>query len=103
MPTSINVTAGDLARFQCNHSTAYSIAWRVNDTSLSILALTTITSRSIRFPDGGFVYELTILALSDYNQTSVECMAFLNQSTAEYVHTPRAMLLIQGIPLVLLP
>ena len=89
------MTVGEQATFYCNHSATSSIAWRVNQTSLSRLNLETITGKTIRYSGGGFVHELTILALAEYNQTTVECVAYIaDRSLPEY--TARAILLIQG-------
>ena len=96
IPSSVNVTIGEQAVFYCNHSTTQDIAWRVNETSLSVLNLPTITTRRIRPQDSvGFVHELTIQALAEYNQTSVQCLAYVSESPAEF-SMPRAEILIQG-------
>lgn len=96
VPSSLNVTIGEQALFYCNHSTTQDIAWRINDTSLSVLNLPTITTRRIRLQDSpgdSFVHELAIQALMEYNQTSVQCLAYIG-SSPEY--SPEATVLIQG-------
>ena len=92
------MTIGDQAIFYCNHSATQDIAWRVNETSLSVLNLPTITTRRIRLQDsvgGGFIHELSIQALAEYNQTSVQCLAYISGSSAE-LSMPGARILIQG-------
>lgn len=95
-PSSLNVTIGEQAVFYCNHSATQDIAWRVNETSLSVLNLPTITTRRFRPQDSlGFIHELTIQALAEYNQTSVQCLAYISGSPAE-LSMPRANMSIQG-------
>lgn len=92
------MTLGEPAVFYCNHSATQDIAWRVNDTSLSILNLSTITTRRIKPQDSGrdgFIHELTIQTLAEYNLTSVQCLAYIPESPAD-LSMPRATLLIQG-------
>ena len=98
VPSSLNVTVGEQAIFYCNHSTTQDIAWRVNGTSLSVLNLPTITTRRIRLQDSvgdSFVHELAIQAFTEYNQTSVQCLAYIPGSSAEF-SMPRATMSIQG-------
>ena len=96
VPRATIVAVGKSAKFYCNHSTTQDIAWRVNDTSLSVLKLSTITTQRIRVQtnDTGFVYELAIQALTEYNQTSVHCLAYIDGSPVEY--SPEVTMLIQG-------
>ena len=96
VPSPLNVTIGEQALFYCNHSATQDIAWRVNDTSLSVLNLPTSTTRRIRpqdSTDDGLVHELAIQALMEYNQTSIRCLAYIGLSP-EY--SPEATMLIQG-------
>ena len=94
-PTSLNVTVGQRAVFQCIHSTADTIGWRVNDTALSTLNKSSISSSGISYlPDNSIQSILVIDALSEYNNTSIMCVAlfigFSPQSSTQ------VMLLIQG-------
>ena len=99
VPRAIIVAVGKSAKFYCNHSATQDIAWRVNDTSLSVLKLSTITTQRIRVQTNGtvgdsFVHELAIQALAEYNQTSVHCLAYVDGSPVEY--SPEVTMLIQG-------
>ena len=100
VPVSIIVAVGELATFYCNHSATHDIAWRVNDTSLSVLKLSTVKAQTIkRFQTNdsvgvSFVHELAIEALIEYNQTSVRCLAYIDGSPVEY--SPNVTMLIQG-------
>lgn len=98
---SIIVAVGEPATFYCNHSATQDIAWRVNDTSLSVLRLSTVKARTIirklQTNDSvgdGFVHELSIQALMEYNETSVRCLAYIDGSSVEY--SPNVTMLIQG-------
>lgn len=99
IPESVNVAVGERASFQCNHSSSdYTIAWRVNETSLSVLNLKTITSRGIPLSGSGYVYELTIQALAVYNQTSIECVVYFSSSGSSPVSvSPKAWMRVQGV------
>ena len=104
VPTSVNVAVGKPATFYCNHSTTQDIAWRVNDSSLSVLNLSTVTTQRIRLQANdsagdSFVSELAIQARTEYNQTSVQCLAYIDGSPVEY--SPKVTMLIQGEVLVL--
>ena len=68
-------------------------------THLSVLKLSTITTQIIRVQTNdtvgdGFVHELAIQALTEYNQTSVHCLAYIDGSPVEY--SPEVTMLIQG-------
>ena len=74
IPTNLTVVEGVEAVFHCQHPTADAIGWRLNGTTFFdsswddvFVAITSIA--------GGIVNTLTILALSHYNKTQVECMA----------------------------
>ena len=99
VPRATIVAVGKSAKFYCNHSTTQDIAWQVNDTSLSVLKLSTTTTQMIRVQTNdtvgdGFVHELAIQALTEYNQTSVHCLAYIDGSPVEY--SPEVTMLIQG-------
>ena len=94
---SRNVTAGKRANFYCNHSSSSSIGWRVNESSLSVLDLQTITSITFHDPDGSVSSILTIEALEEYNQSTVECVALHEDAPSDF--SPPVKLLIQGTQL----
>ena len=97
MPASNNMSIGQMANFRCNHSAPGTIGWQVNDSSLMSLGPKSshVTSRIFRHPDGSALSILTIKAISDFNQSSVRCLALFDGAQAEY--SPRALLQIQGI------
>ena len=93
VPTSVNVTVGQHAAFRCNHSSSNQIGWMVNDTTLIALGNTDVTTSSVPVPDGSYLHQLMIWARREYNQTRIQCLAFVGGSE---VISPHAMLLIQG-------
>ena len=78
-----------MAVFQCQHTTADGINWRINGSTLRDLPEGVSTDRG---SDGVFI--LTITALLKYNQTMVECVAFFGDSPSE--RTNPAALMAQG-------
>lgn len=100
VPMSIIVALGEPATFYCDHSATQDIAWRVNDTSLSVLRLSTVKTRTIRriqtndSVGDGFVHELAIEAHIEYNQTLVRCLAYVDGTPVEY--SPNVTMLVQG-------
>lgn len=95
-PSSVNVTESEQAVFQCNHSSASHVGWLVNDTTLSMLDNTDITTTIIRQTSGQLLYQLEIQTLKKYNQTTIHCLAFLDGHSEMSTY---AVLLIQGIKL----
>ena len=93
VPSSVNVTVGQQATFYCNHSSSNQIGWIVNDTTLIALDNTDITTSTVLVPDGSYLHQLKIWARREYNQTRIQCLAFVGDSS---VISPHAMLLIQG-------
>lgn len=96
VPVPLNVTEGTKATFYCKHSTSQDIAWRVNGSSLSVLDLPAIKTRTVtRQNSFDYVSELTIQALSEYNQTSVYCLAYINNLESP-TYSSEVTMLIQG-------
>ena len=89
-PSSINVTEGEQAYFQCDHSRADIVGWLVNDTTLSVLNNRDISTIS----DGTIDSEMRIHAHREYNHTTVECLAFIGMKSET---SSPATLLIQGM------
>ena len=86
----------ETATFFCQHPTSDGINWRVNGQSLSVLNSPNIRSSSNNpQSNGGKLYSLSIGALSEFNQSSVVCVAiFLDGTSSQY--TPPVTLLVQG-------
>ena len=85
---------GQHAAFNCQHSTAHSIGWRLNRIPLLDTSLVGVEARSTALP-GGVLNTLTIEALPEYNLTIIECVAvFFDDSPSEA--TGGATLTIQG-------
>ena len=101
-PRSLNVSVGQQAVFLCRHATAETLSWRINDTAISVFSnnLTNITRRGITFlpHDRSAEDVLTIDALSEYNNTSVVCVALFIGSPPEI--SSLSVLLIQGLQVI---
>ena len=90
VPTSVNVTMGVEHTFTCIYPTAEALIWKVNGTSLRNLPDLVATFRV-----GNFGRYLHVTALSEYNRTSIECVALFGDSTPQAAACP-AVLQIQG-------
>ena len=87
---------GQHAVFNCQHSTAHSIGWRLNGTPFLDTSLVGVEARSTALP-GGVLNTLTIVALPGFNLTNIECVAtFFDDSPSEA--TEPVTLTIQGWP-----
>lgn len=92
------VAVGDEAIFRCQHAGAYRIEWNINGTSLRDfhpLNITQVTPSS-----RSAVHTLSIQALISYNQTSVECVAFLDATIQRQEGSSPVLLLVQGLILI---
>ena len=87
-PMSLNLTVDAVAMFQCQHSTADGINWKINGATLRDFPEGISTDRN------GEIFSLTIIALPEYNQTAIECVALFSNSPSE--GTDSAILMIQG-------
>ena len=87
-PAPLNVTVDTVALFQCQHPNAHGINWKINGSILQ------------GFPDGfsidrnDGIFSLNIKALSEYNQTVIQCVAFFAGSPSE--ESERSIMMIQG-------
>ena len=88
-PLSLNVTIGEEAVFYCEYRSADAIFWRINKTSLS--------SRPELSDDfnGDILGQLTVPALSMYNNTLIQCVAVFVSDNRQLATAP-AILKIQG-------
>ena len=73
-PNSLTVVEGETANYECQHHSADSIGWRINQSYQ--LPMST-SGRTVSSPNGGIIYILTIEAISEYNTTRIECVAYL--------------------------
>ena len=96
VPLPLNVTARQHAQFTCKHSTADTIAWRVNDTSLRNLPDFPATIIISEF-NGTLASNLSIEAHLEYNETRVDCLAFFFYLPGVTESSPTVTLRIQGI------
>ena len=94
LPADQVVAQGQQAVFNCEHSTAHAIGWRLNDVPLLDTSLEGIEARSTSLP-GGVLNTLTVEARPEYNMTRIECVAFFDDSLSE--NTVAVTLIIQGI------
>ena len=83
MPSSLQVAAGEIAVFKCQHPNGL-IGWMLNGTSLQAGALPHGISRELETnSDGTIVDLLRIIARLEYNGTVIVCNAFLNNLDSE--------------------
>lgn len=83
--------------YYCNHSQTNRIFWQLNGSrieSFDVPLGVSIGSGTAPGVRGGRVPTLTIEGLSEHNQTTVQCIAELNDISS--VVTPGVMFLIQG-------
>ena len=90
VPMSKNVSAETVVQFQCTHSTAPNIGWKVNRTDLQGITEGVVSGRN---EDG--VHFLNITGFLTYNSTIIQCEAFFKYSPSE--ETYPAMMMIQGM------
>ena len=101
VPSSINVTVGQERRFQCQHSNADTITWRINGTRLSDNhPLNIVTHTEMRSSNNHssvtVVHILTIQGAQVYNETTIQCEAvFFDTSPSDL--SPEVISLVQGI------
>ena len=92
-PLTLAVEQGT-ATFQCQHPLADGINWLLNGTPVTRAGLANVSS-SIQSQGSVATYTLSIGALIEYSQTTVECVAtFIDGSPLQF--TEPVMLLIQG-------
>ena len=96
VPVSQEVPAGSEAIFRCQHSTANTIRWRVNNSTIGRNSPTDITSDTEHDEEGNPVDTLTIVARPEYNGAIIVCVAEFNDGTPEETSQPPAMLLVQS-------
>ena len=74
-PLSVNVTIGEEAVFLCQHPSV-NIDWRLNGTTLraSFFPQGVSINQSPLPGGGGFQHTLTITALLEYDNTTIECV-----------------------------
>ena len=82
------MTIGEEAVFMCEHRSADAIFWRINGTSLS--------SRTDLNDDFNGIGQLTVTALTMYNNTLIQCVALFHSDNSQLETTAPAMLKIQG-------
>ena len=88
-PLSLNVTIGEEVVFYCEHRFADAIFWRINGTTLSSLP-----ELNNDF-NGDILGQLTVPALSMYNNTLIQCVAVFDSDNSQLA-TAFAILKIQG-------
>ena len=93
-PLTVAVEQG-IATFQCQHSVAAAVGWRVNGMSLYTANFQNISINSAPGPNGITSHTLSIGTLLEYNGTTIECVATFFDGSSP-VFTPSVLLLIQG-------
>ena len=95
-PMLMVVTLDEQHTYKCSHSTADGITWRVNDRVLGVEIFTTpgIVYTDTRSHPDDTVYTLTIIALPQNNETTIQCTAAFDEGAPQ--DTPIVTFLIQG-------
>ena len=94
-PAQKTVAQGWEAGFNCQHSTADAIGWRLNGTTFLDRSLEGVSASSASLA-GGVLNTLTIVAHPEYNQTRIGCVAFFDTGSPIEV-TDTVVLIIQGL------
>ena len=95
-PPLMVVTLDEQHTYKCSHSTANRIFWRVNDRVLGVEILTIpgiVYTDTSSHPDDT-TYTLTITALPQNNETTIQCTAAFYEGAPQ--DTPTVTFLIQG-------
>ena len=92
-PLTVAVEQGT-ATFQCQHSFADAVGWRVNGTLLNVVKFQNISATSTPGFNGITTHILSIGTLVEYNGVTIECVAFFDRSSPQF--TPLVPLFIQG-------
>ena len=102
IPSSFNATERQERKFQCQHSSADTVVWRLNGTRLAEYYPPNVTTLA-RSPESTenstvttFVHTLTIEAVRLYNQTIVQCEAIYFSQPHLNEISPPALSLLQG-------
>lgn len=95
-PQPKNVSSGEIATFQCQHSTADSIGWKLNGTLLNVYTPPNTTVISYPLSNGDIVFRLIITAFQHYNTTQIVCIAIFPTEGLGAVESTPVTLLIQG-------
>ena len=83
------------ATFYCLHPSASATGWRLNGTSVNVRHPPHVF---VGTTGSGSTHYLTILATSDYNETVVQCFAFvINNGVQSVEETVPVPLTVQGI------
>lgn len=94
MPESVIQAEGLNATFTCSHPTASATGWRLNGTSVNMRHPPNVITGTT---NGGDRY-LTILATPNYNETTIQCFAFvMNDDGINAENATTVLLLVQGM------
>ena len=85
----------DIATFYCQHPTARSIGWILDDVPFLQYSPPNVTHISQPSADGQLsIHILTMVAHREYNETKIQCLASV-EATIE-IAEPAAFLTVQG-------
>ena len=94
VPTNVTQAEGLNALFFCRHDAAEGYKWSVNNVPITIIGSPNISAHLIAAIDNGaLISRLTITALPEYNESDVECVAFIENGRS---NTQPVTLTIQG-------
>ena len=90
------VTLEETHTYRCNHTQTDRISWQVNGSRLNVeIFPLNIATEIIQLPDGSRVYTLTIGSLSEHNDTTIQCIAQIDDGSIREA-TSIVKFLIQG-------
>ena len=90
IPLARNVSVGETVVFQCQHSSADGIGWKLNGTLLNELNhyVRNISAVTLPLPNGDTIYNLMLTALPGYNKTRIECVATFHSKESAATTVP---------------
>ena len=95
VPLPLNMTSEQSAIFRCTHTTADTLAWRVNNTSVRNLP-NSVARETVAALNGTLTSNLTIETYLRYDDTQVDCVALFFDPTIATELSPTVTLRIQG-------
>lgn len=91
-PSSLNVTVGAVAKFNCTSATASSLVWLVNGSEVEL-----DITKSFTPEDGGRGTILMIDTMSATTNTTIQCVAIVLKGTGSDTYfSDVAVLMVQG-------
>jgi hypothetical protein len=95
-PESVNASLGSVAAFYCSCRSCNRLCWKINEVFDPPHDYKGInSSHGLSMSNGSILYNLTVPALLELNVSSIQCIAFCNESAA--ITSDVSYLMIQGM------